>query len=202
MEVKKTMKETAKKLYTAYVGESQARNRYNYFSKAAKKEGYVLVSKIFDETSDQEKEHGSWFYKMLQQFKKEEKFDEMKVLPDAEFPTTLGNTIENLKSAIAGENMEWQTLYPDIVQTAEKEGYPEIANRVRAIIKAEKHHSERYGKLLKLVGDDAFFKRGKKVVWVCMECGYEVEMESLPPDFKCPSCDHPREYYRKKCEDF
>ncbi|MFX1239520.1 MAG: rubrerythrin [Promethearchaeota archaeon] len=196
------MKETPKKLYTAYVGESQARNRYNYFAKQAKKDGYVLISKIFDETSDQEKEHGSWFYKMLQQFKKEEKFDEMKVLPDAEFPTTLGNTIENLKSAIAGENMEWQTLYPDIVETAEKEGYPDIAKRVRAIIQAEKHHSERYGKLLKLVGDDAFFKRGKKIVWVCMECGYEVEMDELPKDFKCPSCDHPREYYRKKCEDF
>jgi rubrerythrin len=196
------MKETAKKLYTAYVGESQARNRYNYFSKIAKKEGYALVSRIFDETSDQEKEHGSWFYKMLQGFKKEDSFDEMKVIPEAEFPTTLGTTIENLKSAIAGENMEWQTLYPDIVETAEKEGYLDIAKRVRAIIKAEKHHSERYGKLLKLVGDDAFFKRGKKVVWVCMECGYEVEMDHLQEDFKCPSCDHPRAYYRKKCEDF
>jgi len=196
------MKETAKKLFTAYVGESQARNRYTFFSKIAKKDGYILISKIFEETADQEKEHGSWFYKMLQGFKKEEKFDEMKVLPDAEFPTTHGTTIDNLKSAIAGENMEWQTLYPDIAETAEKEGYPEIAKRVRAIIRSEKHHSERYGKLLKLVGDDIFFKRGEKVVWVCMECGYEVEMDHLPDDFICPSCDHPRAYYRKKCEDF
>ncbi len=196
------MKETAKKLFTAYVGESQARNRYTFFSKVAKKEGYILVSEIFLETANQEKEHGSWFYKMLQEFKKEESFDEMKVLPDAEFPTTHGNTIENLKSAIAGENLEWQTLYPDIVETADKEGYPDIAKRIRAIIRAEKHHSERYGKLLKLVGDDAFFKRGKKIVWVCMECGYEVEMDELPADFKCPSCDHPRAYYRKKCEEF
>ena len=196
------MKETAKKLFTAYVGESQARNRYTFFSKVAKKEGYILVSEIFLETANQEKEHGSWFYKMLQEFKKEESFDEMKVLPDAEYPTTHGNTIENLKSAIAGENLEWQTLYPNIVETAEKEGYPDIANRIRAIILAEKHHSERYGKLLKLVGDDAFFKRGKKIVWVCMECGYEVEMDELPADFKCPSCDHPRAYYRKKCEEF
>ncbi|NVM37677.1 MAG: rubrerythrin family protein [Candidatus Lokiarchaeota archaeon] len=196
------MKETAKKLYTAFVGESQARNRYTFFSKVAKKEGNVLVSEIFLETANQEREHGSWFYKMLQGFKKEENFDEMKVLPDAEFPTTHGTTIENLKSAIAGENMEWQTLYPNIAKTAEKEGYPDIAKRVRAIIKAEKHHSERYGKLLKLVGDDAFFKRGKKVVWVCMECGYEVEMDELPANFKCPSCDHPRSNYRKKCEDF
>jgi len=196
------MKETPKKLFTAYVGESQARNRYTFFSKIAKKEEYVLISKIFEETAGQEREHATHFYKMLQGFKKDEPFDEMKVLPDAEFPTTHGTTIDNLKSAIAGENMEWQTLYPDIAETAEKEGYPDVAKRVRAIISAEKHHSERYGKLLKLVGDDAFFKRGKKIVWVCMECGYEVEMDHLPEDFKCPSCDHPRSYYRKKCEDF
>ena len=129
------MKETAKKLFTAYVGESQARNRYTFFSKVAKKEGYGLVSKIFLETADQEKTHGSWYYKMVQGFKKEESFNEMKVLPDADFPTTHGTTIENLKSAIAGENMEWQTLYPDIVETAEKEGYSDIAKRVNAIMR-------------------------------------------------------------------
>ncbi len=196
------MKETAKKLFTAYVGESQARNRYTFFSKIAKKKGYVVISKIFLETADQEREHGSWFYKMLQGLKKEEPFDEMKVLPEADFPTTHGTTVENLKSAIAGENMEWQTLYPGIAETADKEGYPDIAKRVRAIMVAEKHHSERYGKLLKLVGDDAFFKRGKKIVWVCMECGYEVEMDELPKDFVCPSCSHPRAYYKKKSEDF
>ena len=196
------MKETPKKLYTAFVGESQARNRYTFWSKIAKKEGNVFVTKIFLETADQEQQHGSWYYTMLQEFKKEEDFDEMKVLPDATFPTTNGNTVENLKSAMEGEDLEWQTLYPDIADTAEKEGYPKIAARVRAIIKAEKHHSERYGKLLKLVGDDAFFKRGKKIVWICMECGYEVEMSSLPDDWKCPSCDHTRPYFRKKSEDF
>ena len=196
------MKETPKKLFTAYVGESQARNRYTFFSKVAKKEGYVIISEIFLETANQEKVHGSWFYKMLQGLKKEEKFEEMKVLPDAEFPTTHGDTVENLKSAIAGEDLEWQTLYPDIAETAEKEGYNDIAARVRAIMVAEKHHSERYGKLLKLVGDDAFFKRGKKIVWVCMECGYEVEMDEIPSNFMCPSCSHPQAYYRKKCEDF
>ena len=196
------MKETPKKLFTAYVGESQARNRYTFFSKIAKKEGYAFISEIFLETANQEKEHGNWFYKMLQSFKKEEKFDEMKVLPDADFPTTHGNTVENLKSAVMGEDLEWQKLYPDIAETAEKEGYPDIAARVRAIMIAEKHHSERYGKLLKLVGDDIFFKRGKKVVWICMECGYDVEMDELPENFKCPSCDHPRAYYKKKSEEF
>ena len=136
---------------------SPARNRYTFFSKVAKKEGYVLVSEMFLKTANQEKTHADWFYRMLQGLKKEESFDEMKVLPDADFPTTLGSTIENLKSAVAGEDMEWQTLYPDIVETAENEGYSDIAKRVQAIIRAEKHHSERYGKLLKLVGDDVFF---------------------------------------------
>ena len=196
------MKETPKKLFTAYVGESQARNRYTFWSKIAKKEGYVLAANIFLETAAQEQQHGSWFYKMLQQFKKEEPFDDMKVLPDAEFHTTLGTTVDNLKSAVAGEDMEWQTLYPDIAETAEKEGYPKIAARVRAIMVAEKLHSERYGKLLKLIGDDAFFKRGEKVDWICLECGYEVEMDELPKDWKCPSCDHPRPYFTKKNEDF
>ena len=157
---------------------------------------------MFLKTANQEKTHADWFYRMLQGLKKEESFDEMKVLPDADFPTTLGSTIENLKSAVAGEDMEWQTLYPDIVETAENEGYSDIAKRVQAIIRAEKNHSERYGKLLKLVGDDVFFKRGEKVVWICLECGYEVEMDEIPKKFKCPSCSHPRAYFRKKCEEF
>ena len=196
------VKETPKKLFTAYVGESQARNRYTFWAKIAKKEGYAFAAHIFLETANQEQQHGSWFYTMLQDFKKEEPFTDMKVLPDAEFHTTLGTTVDNLKSAMEGEDMEWKTLYPDIADTAEKEGYPKIAARVRAIILAEKHHSEKYGKLLKLIGDDAFFKRGEKIVWICMECGYEVEMDELPKDWKCPSCDHPRANFAKKCEDF
>jgi len=194
------MKGTPKKLFAAYVGESQARNRYTFFSSIAKKGGYVLASKIFQETADQEREHGLNFYKMLQDFKKEEAFDDFRV--DEMYPSTYGNTIENLKSAVNGETMEYTKLYPDLADTAEKEGYPEIAKRTRAIARAEQHHAERYGKLLKLIGDDAFFKRGKKIVWVCLECGYEVEMDHLPENWKCPSCDHPRAYFRKKCEDF
>lgn len=194
------MKETPKMLFAAYVGESQARNRYGFFSKIAKKEGYVLISKIFEETAEQEKTHGSWYYKMLQDFKKEEFFDDFKVCE--EYPTTFGNTIENLKSAVHGETMEYETLYPAIANMAEKEGYPEIAKQVRGIVRAEQHHAERYEKLLKLVGDDAFFKRGKKVVWICLECGFEVKMDELPKDWICPSCSHPRAYFAKKCEDF
>jgi rubrerythrin len=194
------MKETPKKLFAAYVGESQARNRYTFFASIAKKEGYVLISRIFQETADQEREHGLNFYKMLQEFKKEENFDDF--LVNEMYPTTYGKTIENLKSAVNGETMEYTKLYPDLADTAEKEGYPHIAERTRAIARAEQHHAERYGKLLKLIGDDAFFKRGEKVVWVCFECGYEVELDELPKDFDCPSCSHPRSYFRKKCEVF
>ncbi len=194
------MKETPKKLFAAYVGESQARNRYTFFASLAKKEGYVLISRIFQETADQEREHGLNFYKMLQEFKKEENFDDFRV--NEMYPTTYGKTIENLKSAVNGETMEYTKLYPDLADTAEKEGYPHIAERTRAIARAEQHHAERYGKLLKLIGDDAFFKRGEKVVWVCLECGYEVELDELPEDFVCPSCSHPRSYFRKKCEVF
>jgi len=194
------MKETPKKLFAAYVGESQARNRYTFFASLAKKEGYVLISRIFQETADQEREHGLNFYKMLQEFKKEENFDDF--LVNEMYPTTYGKTIENLKSAVNGETMEYTKLYPDLADTAEKEGYPHIAERTRAIARAEQHHAERYGKLLKLIGDDAFFKRGEKVVWVCLECGYEVELDELPEDFVCPSCSHPRSYFRKKCEVF
>ena len=194
------MKETPKKLFAAYVGESQARNRYTFFASIAKKEGYVLISRIFQETADQEREHGLNFYKMLQEFKKEEDFDDF--LVNEMYPTTYGKTIENLKSAVNGETMEYTKLYPDLADTAEKEGYPHIAERTRAIARAEQHHAERYGKLLKLIRDDAFFKRGEKVVWVCLECGYEVELDELPKDFVCPSCSHPRSYFRKKCEVF
>ncbi|MBN1801791.1 MAG: rubrerythrin family protein [Candidatus Lokiarchaeota archaeon] len=194
------MKKTVKNLMVAFIGESQARNRYTQFAKLAKKEGYALIASIFEETANQEKEHAGWNYKMLQDLKKEEEFDELEVKADG--PTTYGSTVENLTSAIAGEDYEWKEMYPGFADVAEKEGHPKIAARFRAIAKAEKHHSERYGKLLKLVGDDAFFKRGKKVVWVCMECGYEVEMDSLPEDWKCPSCDHPRDNFKIKCEEF
>ncbi|MHA1670965.1 MAG: rubrerythrin [Promethearchaeota archaeon] len=194
------MKKTVENLFAAFIGESMARNRYTLFSKIAKKEGYVLISKIFEETANQEREHGGWNYKMLQTLKKDEKFENLEI--KAEGPTTYGTTEENLKSAIAGEDYEWKEMYPGFADVAEKEGYPEIAKRLRAIAAAEKHHSERYSKLLKLVGDDIFFKRGDKVVWICLECGYQVEMDELPDNWVCPSCSHPRAYFTKLNEDF
>ncbi|MHA1728411.1 MAG: rubrerythrin [Promethearchaeota archaeon] len=194
------MKKTINNLMKAFIGESQARNRYGRFAKIARDEGYMLIFDVFNETADQEKEHASWNYKMLQELKKEEPFEDLIVQTGG--PTTLGNTVENLKSAIAGEDYEWKEMYPSFADTAKKEGLPEISERFLAISKAEKHHSERFGKLLKIVGDDIFFKRGEKVVWICMECGYEVEMDELPENWKCPACSHSRAYYRKKCENF
>lgn len=135
---------------------------------------------------------------MLQDIKKKEEFGDLEV--QAGGPTTYGTTEENLKSAIAGEDYEWKEMYPGFADIAEEEGLKDIAIRLRAIASAEKHHSGRYGKLLKLVGDDVFFKRGEKVVWICLECGYEVEMDELPKRFKCTSCDHDRSYFRKKSE--
>ncbi|NVM44483.1 MAG: rubrerythrin family protein [Candidatus Lokiarchaeota archaeon] len=194
------MKKTVENLFAAFLGESQARNRYTLFSSIAKKEGYVLISQIFEETANQEREHGGWNYKMLQDLKKKESFEELKI--KATGPTTYGTTEENLKSAIEGEDYEWKEMYPGFADIAEKEGLLDIAKRFRAIAFAEKHHSERYGKLLKLVGDDIFFKRGEKVVWICLECGYQVELDELPDDFECPSCSHSRDFFRKRCEEF
>jgi rubrerythrin len=170
------------------------------FASIAKKEGLVLINSIFEETANQEKEHASWFYKMLQELKKQEKFEMLEVKTGG--PTTYGSTKDNLKSAIEGENYEWQTMYPGFADIAEKEGFKNISARIKSIARAEKHHAERYGKLLKVAGEDLFFKRGKKVVWICMNCGYEVEMDSIPENYKCPSCDHERSYFRIKCEEF
>ena len=115
------MKKTVENLFAAFLGESQARNRYTLFSKIAKKEGYVLISKIFEETANQEREHGGWNYKMLQDLKTEENFGELEI--KAGGPTTYGTTEENLKSAIAGEDYEWQEMYPGFADVAEKEGF-------------------------------------------------------------------------------
>jgi rubrerythrin len=119
---------------------------------------------------------------------------------EAEAPTILGNTSENIKSAIAGEHYEATEMYPEFADVAEKEGFTEIANRLRAIAKAEAHHEERYQKLLKNLEAGTLFKKEKETYWVCLECGY-VHYGSEPPE-KCPSCDHNRGYFQVKCEEY
>lgn len=194
------MKKTIENLTKAFIGESQARNRYTFYAKIAKKEGYEQIVEIFLITAENEKEHASSLFKLINELKKKssEKLDEIKVETVA--PTILGNTIENLKAAIAGENYEHTKMYPEFAEVAEKEGFPEIAKKLRAIAKAEEHHEERFKKLLKEVEAGTVFKKEKEVWWVCRECGY-VHYGKEPPE-KCPSCDHPRSYFQLKCEEY
>jgi len=127
-----------------------------------------------------------------------ENLDEIKI--EAAAPTILGTTVQNLKAAIAGENMEHTMLYPGFADVADKEGFPEIAKRIRAIAVAEKHHEERYIKLLKEVEAGTVFKKQKEIWWVCRECGY-VHFGKEPPE-KCPSCSHAKSFYQVKCEEY
>jgi rubrerythrin len=194
------MKNTMENLIKAFIGESQARNRYTFYAKIAQKEGLEQIAEIFLITAENEKEHASWLFKLINELKKRsnEKLDEIKVETVA--PTILGTTSENLKAAITGENYEYTRMYPEFADVAEKEGFSEIAERLRAIAIAEKHHEERYWKLLKEVERNTVFKKDKKVYWVCRKCGY-VHEEEEPPE-KCPSCSHPKNYFELKCEEY
>lgn len=194
------MKKTIENLTKAFIGESQARNRYTLYAKTARKEGFEQIAEIFLLTAENEKEHAKWLFRLINILKKksDEKLDMLKV--EAEAPTILGTTAENLKAAIEGENYEYTEMYPEFADVAEKEGFPDIAKRLRAIAKAEEHHEERYKKLLKEVEAGTVFKKDKPVKWICMECGYEHEGKE-PPE-KCPSCSHARSFFQVKCETY
>ncbi len=191
--------ETIKNLTKAFIGESQARNRYTFYSKIAQREGYEKIAAIFELTANQEKEHAKWLMRMINILKDKSdnpfEYDEIKV--EAECSTILKDTINNLKSAIAGENYEYTDMYPGFAVQAEKEGYPEIAQRLRAIAKAESFHEERYKKLLAELENKTVFKREEKIYWICRNCGYIHEGEEAPEE--CPSCSHPQAYFEEKC---
>ncbi len=191
------MGKTFENLVKAFVGESQARNRYTMYSKIAKKEGYEQIAAIFAETADNEREHAKWFFRMANELS-EGKIDEIKV--EAAAPLTLGNTIDNLKAAAAGEHFENSTLYPEFADIAEKEGHKQIAIRIRAISSVEAHHEARYKELLKNVEQGSVFKKNVKVYWICRNCGYVHE--GLTPPSKCPSCDHPESYFQVLVEQY
>jgi rubrerythrin len=194
------MNKTIECLTKAFVGESQARNRYTFYSEIAKDEGFEQIAEIFLMTADNEREHASWFFKLINELKKKgkENLDEIKI--EAAAPTILGKTKENLRAAIAGENYEHTKLYQEFANIAEKEGFPEIAHRIRSIAIAEKHHEERYIKLLKEVEAGTVFKKDKEVWWFCRECSY-MHFGKQPPE-KCPSCGHPKSFYQVKCEEY
>ncbi len=193
------MGETLRNLCTAFAGESMARNRYTFYAKAAKKEGYEQVAELFLLTAENEREHAKWLLRLINLVMKKEGSEETTEISTA-VPSVLGTTVENLKSAIAGENYEHSKMYPGFADIAEKEGFPEIASRLRAIAVAEKHHEERFKKLLEIIQNGTVFRKEKKVFWVCRKCGY-VHFGEQPPE-KCPSCSHPKSYFEKKCEEY
>ena len=176
---------TEKNLLAAFAGESQARNRYTYFAGQAKKEDLVQISLIFEETANQEKEHAKRFFKFL---------EGGDVVVQAAFPAgKIGTTVENLKAAAAGEMHEWGTLYPDFAKTAEQEGFADVAAVFRNIAVAEKQHEKRYKDLAANLEAGRVFKRGNKVVWRCLNCGYLHEGPEAPE--QCPACAHPQAYF-------
>jgi len=192
--------ETLKNLGKAFIGESMARNRYSFFAKAALNEGFEQIGEIFLVTAENERIHAKRLFEHIQELKGKKGEKSQAMMVEAEVPTAFGDTAENLKAAIAGENYEHTKMYPEFAAVAEKEGFPKIAARMRAIARAEQHHEERYKKLLKEVEAGTVFRKGKEVWWVCRECGY-VHFGKEPPE-KCPSCDHPRAFYQVKCEEY
>ncbi len=181
--------ETLKNLVKAFAGESMARNRYTFYAKVAKDEGYVFVQRVFLETAENEKEHAENLFKFIRELRGGE--DAITVEIDA--PLVWGSTVENLRAAIAGENYEHTKMYPEFADVAEKEGYREVAERLRAIAKAEEHHERRYKVLLDAIESGRYFKRDEEIEWICLECGY-VHKGREPPEV-CPSCGHPKAYY-------
>lgn len=190
MNVKGT--KTEKNLLTAFAGESQARNRYTYFSGQAKKEGYEQMAAIFEETANQEKEHAKRLFKHL---------EGGDVEIQAAFPAgVIGTTAENLKAAAAGENYEWTDMYPTFAKEAREEGFSEIADMFEAIAVAEKQHEKRYLKSMANLENGTVFKKDKPVKWFCRNCGYVYEGNEAPD--VCPSCDHPRAHFELICENW
>jgi len=178
--------QTEKNIITAFAGESQARNRYTYFASKAKKEGYVQISHIFEETSNQEKEHAKRLFKMLEGGDAE---------VAASFPAgVIGSTVENLLAAAAGEEYEQTIMYPEFAKTANEEGFSDIASVFLSIAVAEKQHEKRYRDLAANIEAGRVFKRdGENATWRCRNCGYLHTGEEAPD--VCPACDHPQAHF-------
>ncbi len=176
---------TERNLLKSFAGESQARNRYTFFSSAARKEGFVQIADIFDETASQEKEHAKRFFKFLEG-------GDLEI--SACFPAgKIGTTAENLLAAATGEHEEHTLLYPEFAGVAEEEGFPEMAAVWNAISVAEKQHEKRYRDLLANLQANRVFTRDAAVVWRCRNCGYLHTAKGAPE--RCPACAHPRDHF-------
>jgi len=176
---------TEKNLLTAFAGESQARNKYTYFSSKARDEGYIQISLIFSETADQEKEHAKRFFKFLEGGAVE--------IQAAFSAGVIGTTGENLVAAAAGENYEWKEMYPGFAKIAREEGFEAVATAFESIVVAEKQHAKRYEKLKANIDAGKVFKTDKPSVWRCLNCGYIIEAAEAPK--VCPACVHPQAYF-------
>ncbi len=172
---------TEANLMTAFAGESQARNKYTYYASKAKKDGYVQIAQIFEETANNEKEHAKIWFKLLH---------------DGGIPTT----VENLKDAAAGENYEWTEMYAEFAQVAKEEGFDTIAALFEMVAKIEKDHEERYKKLLSNIEGGLVFSRDGDMMWICSNCGH-VHIGKEAPEL-CPVCAHPKAYFMVKAENY
>lgn len=183
---------TEQNLLKSFAGESQARMRYDYFSKQAKKEGLVQISNIFAETALNEKEHAKRFFKFL---------EGGPVEITATYPAgKIGTTLENLKASAGGENEEWTELYPAFSKVAKEEGFDDIAKTFALIATVEKAHEERYKKLYQNLEEGKVFVRNEKIIWKCLNCGYLHEGVSAPEE--CPACLHPQAHFQIKEENY
>ena len=171
---------TEANLMTAFAGESQARNKYTYYASKAKKDGYVQIAALFEETANNEKEHAKIWFKLLH--------------------GGIGDTIDNLKDAAAGENYEWTDMYAGFAKTAREEGFDHIADLFEGVAKIEKEHEERYLKLVKNLEEGLVFSRDGDVIWQCANCGHIVIGKKAPE--VCPVCAHPQAYFAIKAENY
>ncbi|MFH2096651.1 MAG: rubrerythrin [Bacteroidota bacterium] len=184
--------QTEQNLLKSFAGESQARNRYEFFAKVAKKEGYEQIASIFQTTANQEKEHAKRFFKFL---------EGGMVEITASYPAgIIGTTMENLKAAAEGENEEWTELYPHFAKVAQEEGFPQVATAFKMIAKVEAEHEKRYLKLLQNLSEDKVFIKDGKVLWECINCGYVYESAKALEN--CPACLHPKAYMQIREENY
>lgn len=180
---------TEKNLLKAFAGESQAKNRYTFYAKQAKKEGYEQISALFMETALNEEQHAKTFFKFL------ESGEGVEIT--AMYPAgVIKSTVENLKAAAAGENEEWTELYPEFGRIADEEGFPAIGRAFRNIAKVEKEHEARYLKLAANIENDEVFNKPEPTRWKCRKCGHVHEGPHAPNE--CPTCQHPQGYFEKK----
>lgn len=191
MKTKLKGSKTEQMLINAFAGESMARNKYTFYAKQAKDEGFEQIAEIFLITAENEKEHAEHFY---------EHIESKTAGITATYPFFIGTTKENLKIAIEGEHEEHTQLYADAEKIAKDEGFEEISELFKQVRRAEEHHEARYKKLLEVVANETVFKKDYETNWMCRKCGYLLHAKEAPN--KCPNCKHPQAYFQIQCEEY